>query len=365
MTGWACALYLENGHFQMGRGLGCPKAAGGEAVFNTGMTGYQEIYTDPSYYQQIVVLTGSHVGNTGVNPDDVESSKVYLSAVVVRDYTDTSSHWRRTRSLSNYLEAASVIGISDIDTRELTRVLRDEGAQRGVVFPSDKMMIGEALAKGRELVSGTPNMQGLELVSRVSCKDPYDYGSGQGPLVLVYDFGVKTNILRHLSRRGLKIRVVPFNYPHEEVTKERPEALVLSNGPGDPAAVAGSVEQIQNVLGRYPILAICMGHQLVARALGCLTYKLKFGHHGINHPVQDLVSGRVLVTSQNHGFAVNASDLSKIGVTVSHRSLNDGCVEGFLSEKLRLMSVQFHPEASPGPSDASTIFDQFVKGFLK
>lgn len=365
MTGWPCALYLEKGHFQIGRGFGAKKMGGGEAVFNTGMTGYQEIYTDPSYCQQIVCLTPSHVGNTGVNADDVESKKVFVGAVVVREYTETPSNWRSTGSLSDYLRAASVIGISDVDTRAMTRVLRDEGAQRGVVYPIGSEDSTRALARGRELIASIENMSGLELVSRVSCESPYDFGDGKGPLTIVYDFGVKTNILRQLSRRGLRVRVVPYNYPYEDVLKAAPAAVLLSNGPGDPAAVKQSVEQIQGIVGKIPILAICMGHQLLARSLGCTTYKLKFGHHGVNHPVIESGTGRILITSQNHGFAVKGDDLQKNGLSVSHKSLNDDCIEGLRSEKLRFQSVQFHPEARPGPSDADAIFDHFVKGFLR
>ena len=360
-----CALYLEKGHLFVGQGFGARGTAGGEVVFNTGMAGYQEIYTDPSYYKQVVVLTGAHVGNTGANSEDVESSKLYLSAAVVRDYNEIPSNWRSTQTLSDYLRLNEVPGISGVDTREITRIIRDEGAQRGVLFAVDGLEPAALQQRGRELIRGIENMRGLELVSRVSTDAPYESGDRFNPLVVLYDFGVKTNIVQSLTRRGLRVLVVPHDYPCEDVLKMSPVAVTLSNGPGDPAAVIEGVKQIKGIVGRLPILAICMGHQLLARALGCSTYKLKFGHHGVNHPVKDCQSGRILITSHNHGFAVREEDLGLKEIVVSHRSLNDGCVEGFISEKLGLLSVQFHPEARPGPSDASYLFDQFTRGYLR
>lgn len=362
------ALYLEGGAYWIGTGFGASLARGGELVFNTGMTGYQEIYTDPSYTQQVVVLTGSEVGNTGVNTKDMESQKVHVSAVVVRNYCHIPSNWRANGSLSDYLKHHEIPGIFGVDTREITQVIRDKGATRCIVFPTNGADRATIEEMGRTLLSEVPSMNGLELVSRASCSKPYDYVGGLGksaPLAVIYDYGVKANILGEITRRGFRIRVVPYDFPAEEVLSLEPQSVVLSNGPGDPAAVRGSVERIQEILGKVPLLAICMGHQLLARALGCKTYKLKFGHHGINHPVQDLHNRKVLITSQNHGFAVDESDLIKAGIEVSHKSLNDGCVEGYRSEKLRFVSVQFHPEASPGPRDAAVIFDQFVKGFIR
>jgi carbamoyl-phosphate synthase small subunit len=217
--------------------------------------------------------------------------------------------------------------------------------------------------QGEKLLQAVPNMERCELVSKVSCVTPYDEGK-EGPLVVVYDFGVKTNIVRSLLKRGFRVRVLPYNFPHEDALRMKPAAVCLSNGPGDPSVVSGSTEQIQGLVGRLPILAICMGHQLLARAMGCSTYKLKVGHHGVNHPVVDHSTGRILITSQNHGFAVKAEDLVAQGMTISHQSLNDGCVEGFESKALRALSVQFHPEARPGPSDADYLFDKFLRGYL-
>lgn len=369
MTAWECALYLEKGHLFLGEGFGAETISGGEAVFNTGMTGYQEIFTDPSYYKQIVVMTYPHLGNTAVNEEDVESSSLYLSGVVTREYCEHPSNWRQTRTLDAYLKSKSIPGISGIDTRRVTELLRDEGAQRGIIFPVSKAGKGKEEAFGKNQIEQVENMDGLELVSRVSCKAPYFFQSsgaaaGKNPTVVVYDYGVKTNILRSIKSRGFDVWVVPYNYPYQDVLKQKPSAVLLSNGPGDPATVPGAVEQIQGVLGQTPLMAICMGHQLLARSLGCKTYKLKFGHHGVNHPVKDLKTGRILITSQNHGFSVKAEDLRSRDLTLGHVSLNDNTVEGFSSDKLKFVSVQFHPESKPGPSDASVIFDSFIKGFV-
>ena len=371
MKGWDCALYLEKGHIFEGMGFGAQCSSGGEAVFNTGMTGYQEIFTDPSYYKQVVVMTYPHIGNTGTNAQDWESRSVDLAGVVAREYCESPSSWRNTQSLSEFMAAAKVPGISDIDTREITRILRDEGAQRAVIFPVKDAKGKDPVAHAKELLSKVPEMEGLELVSKISCKAPYEFqgnapadDSGAGTVV-VYDYGAKHNILRHLKARHFKVWVVPYNMPAKEVLSYKPKAVVLSNGPGDPATVPNAVNEIRALTGQVPILAICMGHQLLARALGSPTYKLKFGHHGVNHPVKDLLTNRILITSQNHGFAVKAEDLKMRDVTLSHVNLNDQTVEGFVSEKMRFYSVQFHPESKPGPSDAAYIFDNFIRGFVQ
>ncbi len=365
MKGFPAALYLENGHLFRGMGFGAEKASGGEAVFNTGMTGYQEVFTDPSYRQQILVMTYPHIGNTGINFEDLESRGLDLMGVVVRDYNPEPSSWRSRQTLSDYLKEAGVPLLSDVDTRALTRILRDEGAQRGIIFPEGQ---GDALSQGKKYLESVPAMEGLELVSQVSTKKAYEFQpelpSGAGTVV-VYDYGAKHNILRHLKSMQFKVWVVPYNLPHQEVLKEKPKAVILSNGPGDPATVPNATEEISALIGKVPILAICMGHQLLARSLGSKTYKLKFGHHGVNHPVKDLTTGRIMITSQNHGFSVRAEDLKNKDIVLSHISLNDQTVEGFQSEKMRLYSVQFHPEAKPGPSDAAYIFENFIRGFVQ
>lgn len=364
---WEAVLYLENGHVFQGQGFGSPHSSGGELVFNTGMTGYQEIFTDPSYSHQVVLMTYPHLGNTGINDADIESHGILMKGVVAREYEPRPSNWRSKRTLHDCLVASKVPGISEVDTRELTRIVRGEGSQRAVIFSAAEAA-GNFIAHGKKLLEGVPDMDGLELVSMTSCKKPWDFlpeqTSTSGKIV-VYDYGVKYGILRQLKSRGFGVQVVPYNYPYQEVLAGKPEAVVLSNGPGDPSRVPGAVTEIQGLLGKVPIQAICMGHQLLARALGCETYKLKFGHHGVNHPVRDERTGRILITSQNHGFAVKAEDLKQGDVQLAHVSLNDGTVEGFSSEKMRFSSVQFHPEASPGPRDADSVFEAFVKGFVR
>ncbi len=367
MTTWDSVLYLENGHIFRGQGFGAECSDGGELVFNTGMSGYQEIFTDPSYSHQVVVMTYPHLGNYGINPQDNESESLYLKGIVARQYEPVPSNWRSSRPLHEHLAHHGVPGISDVDTREITRLIRSEGAQRAVIFP-EAAAKGDLAEYGKERLKTVPEMNGLELVSQVSTRAPWEFGSGDfsaSGTVVVYDFGVKHGILRQLKSRGFKVLVVPHQYPHQEALREKPTAVVLSNGPGDPDRVPGAVSEIQGIVGKVPVLAICMGHQLLARSLGCSTYKLKFGHHGVNHPVKDLRTGRILITSQNHGFAVKAEDLKSKEIELSHMSLNDGTVEGFFSEKMRFSSVQFHPEASPGPHDADAVFDSFIKGFLR
>lgn len=369
MSFFEAALYLEKGHLFQGKGFGSETARGGEAVFNTGMSGYQEIYTDPSYLNQIVVMGSTQIGNTGINPEDVESASLFLSGVVVREYCPVPSNWRSVQTLGDYLAMAKVPAISEVDTREITQILRDEGAQRGVIFPIKNLKTTELRSYAEGLLKSVPPMEGLDLVSRVSCKNPYVYSEVGWKedlgTVVVYDFGVKSNILRNFGKRGFKVQVVPYNTPFEEVLKFHPKAILLSNGPGDPANVPNSVQEIKKAIGKVPILAICMGHQLLARALGAQTYKLKFGHHGINHPVKDLTLNKIIITSQNHGFAVKAETLPSKDVRLNHLNLNDGTVEGFVSETLKFYSVQFHPESAPGPSDAEYIFEHFIRGYVQ
>ena len=368
MLGWRAALYLEKGHVFVGKGFGAKTLRGGEAIFNTGLSGYQEVFTDPSYRRQIVVMTVSHLGNTGINLEDMESDKVYLEAVVARSYTTVPSSWRSKMTLDAFLEKSNVPGISDVDTRYLTQILRDEGAQRGVAFPIDTLDLEAVAKQGKEKLASVPVMEGLELVSDVSCKTPYwfnESASAKNGTIVAYDFGVKANILRHYANKGFRVRVVPYNYTAADLRKENPRAIVLSNGPGDPGEVKETVAEIQTVVGEIPIFAVCMGHQLLARALGASTYKLKFGHHGCNHPVQDLRTKKVLITSQNHGFSVKGDELKGDGLAVTHLSLNDNTVEGFASTRLKLASVQFHPEAAPGPKEAQHLFEDFIRGHVR
>ncbi len=366
---WEASLYLENGHYFEGLGFGAPGTYGGELVFNTGLSGYQEIFTDPSYSNQIVVMGSAHIGNTGMNLEDIESSSLALSGVVVREYCSRPSSWRLKETLDKYLEKANIPLISDVDTREITQILRDEGAQRGVLFNREEAKGKDVLTYAKTLIEKVPSMEGLELVSELSCKAPYEFKEGKeetnSGTVVVYDFGVKTNILRSFRKRRFKVQVVPHSMPFKEVLSFNPKAVCLSNGPGDPSKVGDAVKEIQSLVGKMPVLAICMGHQLLARALGGETYKLKFGHHGTNHPVKDLNTNRILITSQNHGFAVKAESLPQTDVRISHINLNDQTVEGFCSEKMKFYSVQFHPESKPGPSDSDYIFDYFLKGFLQ
>lgn len=365
--GWDAYLYLEKGHLYSGYGLGAELSRGGEAVFNTGMSGYQEIFTDPSYSHQIVVMTYPHIGNTGINAEDIESKGLSLSGVVMRDYCEVPSNWRSTKTLDMYLKESGVPAIYDVDTREITTLLREEGAQRAVIFSKSQLKGQDPKKFAETLLKGVPEMEGLDLVSLLSTKQPYAFNAeGKNGTVVVYDFGAKSNILRGFAQRGFKVWVVPYNFPRVEALKYNPSAVVLTNGPGDPAKVPSSVQEIQGMVGQVPIFAVCMGHQLLGRALGASTYKLKFGHHGVNHPVMDTLSNRIVITSQNHGFCVSAEDLSKNkDIVISHVSLNDQTLEGFQSKKMKLCSVQFHPEAKPGPNDASYLFDHFIRGFLQ
>jgi carbamoyl-phosphate synthase small subunit len=273
-------------------------------------------------------------------------------------------------TLDHYLGGAKVPGISDVDTRAITQILRDEGSQRAVIFPIDDADPAKVEKIAKLKIQEIPKMEGLELVSEVSCKTPYWFetqegGSEKNGTIVAYDFGVKKNILRYFSKHDFRVRVVPHNFSAADVRKERPRAIVLSNGPGDPAEVKDTVKEIQSMIGEIPIFAVCMGHQLLARAVGASTYKLKFGHHGCNHPVQDLRTKRVLITSQNHGFSVKTEELKGDGLQCTHISLNDRTCEGFASPKLKLASVQFHPEAAPGPHEAGHLFEDFIRGHIQ
>jgi carbamoyl-phosphate synthase small subunit len=366
-------LALADGTIFRGRAVGALGETTGEVVFNTAMTGYQEILTDPSYAGQIVTLTYPHVGNVGVNPEDAESSRVFAAGLVIRDLPGLASNWRRTEDLSQYLRAANVVAIADIDTRRLTRILRERGAQNGCIAAGETLRDGAAegaLARAR----GAPSMNGLDLAKVVSCTAPYGWDEGTWALdkgyrrapeskfhVVSYDYGVKRTILRLLAQRGCRLTVVPAETTARDALALAPDGIFLSNGPGDPQACRYAIEAIREFLDRrVPMFGICLGHQLIGLAMGARTVKMKFGHHGANHPVLDKDTGRVVITSQNHGFAVDPATLPA-NVRVTHVSLFDGSLQGIALTDRPAFGFQGHPEASPGPHDLGYLFDRFVK----
>ncbi len=373
----AATLALADGRLFRGRSFGhTPPGGGGaaaggpaavgEVVFHTGMTGYQEIVTDASYRGQLVVMTYPHIGNYGVNDDDVESGRVQAAGLIVREACEIPSSWRATRSLGDYLRANKTVGITGIDTRALTRHLRTHGAVNGVIGLGEPSP--ESDAKWVAAARAVPPMEGQDLVGAVTCVDGYDWSEpdpdlgpfrGSRARVAVFDFGVKRNILRSLVSHGFDVSVVPARTKASEVLAiEGLDGVVLSNGPGDPAAMPYAVDAARALLGKRPILGICLGHQLLGRALGMKTFKLKFGHHGANHPVKELQTGKVSITSQNHGFAVDGSQ-APAGVEVTQINLYDGTCEGLAAWDRHAFSVQYHPEAAPGPHDAEPLFGRF------
>ncbi len=376
-------LALEDGRVFKGRAAGARTRRGGEVVFNTSITGYQEVFTDPSYSGQIVCLTYPHIGNVGTNLDDEESAKPYIEGLITREFSALASNWRSSETAQAYLERYGVPVIWDVDTRALVRHLRDVGALRGVVA-TDGTAAEKLIAEARAL----PTMAGLELASRVTSKKQYEWSSGSIDLdaaetkagtsavgkskaaaasgaerrfkVVAYDFGIKQNILRLLVDYGCDVTVVPAQTSSEDVLALKPNGVFLSNGPGDPEPIGYAVANIRKMLGRVPIFGICLGHQLCGLALGGRTFKLKFGHHGSNHPVQNLRTKKVEITSQNHGFCVDPDSLPASEVEITHVNLNDHTNEGMRHRSLPLFSVQYHPEASPGPHDARYLFDDFI-----
>jgi len=361
-------LVLRDGTVFRGSSIGVPGTAVGEVVFNTAMTGYQEILTDPSYCRQIVTLTYPHIGNTGTNPEDAESSKVAAAGLVIRDLPPAASNWRKTQDLPPYLRDQGVVAIADIDTRKLTRLLREKGAQDGCIMAG-----GIDEAEALKAARGFPGLAGMDLAKVVSCEEPYDwnettwtlgqgYGRQERPKynVVAFDYGIKRNILRKLAARGCKVTVIPAQSAASDALARKPDGIFLSNGPGDPEPCDYAIRAIRELLAAgIPIFGICLGHQLLALASGARTVKMKFGHHGANHPVQDLDTGRVMITTQNHGFAVDSATLPA-NVRVTHVSLFDGTLQGFARTDRPAFCFQGHPEASPGPHDVDYLFDRFV-----
>ncbi len=361
-------LVLEDGSVFEGLSCGYEGEARGEVVFNTAMTGYQEILTDPSYRGQIVTMTYPLIGNTGCNPEDIESGKPWVEGFVVKEMAAAPSNWRSVESLTDYLIRHRIPAIQGIDTRRLTKIIRRTGAQRGLLTTSE----GD-LPFLRERVQEVPSIVGRDLVEEVTCAAAYrwregTYGWPRGyparrqfkHFVVAYDYGIKRNILRSLVAEKMDVLVVPAALPAEEVLKLKPDGVFLSNGPGDPEPVSYAVANIKNLLGRIPIFGICLGHQLVALALGGRTYKLKFGHHGANHPVKNLETETIEITSQNHGFAVDIDSLRGLG-RLTHINLNDMTSEGFSLKEKFLFTVQYHPESSPGPHDSRYLFRDFAR----
>ncbi|HLE93129.1 MAG TPA: glutamine-hydrolyzing carbamoyl-phosphate synthase small subunit [Sulfuricaulis sp.] len=370
-------LALEDGSLFYGESIGVPGQAVGEVVFNTAMTGYQEILTDPSYARQMVTLTYPHIGNTGTNPEDMESASVFATGLIIRDLPVLHSNFRATESLPVFMRRHKLVGIAGIDTRRLTRLLREQGAQNGCILAlekSGKLSMKTALKMARAF----PGLKGMDLAKVVSTKKSYSWDEGLWELgtgfeqktesrfhVVAYDFGIKRNILRMLAARGCRLTVIPAQTAAEDVLKMKPDGVFLSNGPGDPEPCSYAIEAIKKIVDTgLPVFGICLGHQLLGLASGARTIKMKFGHHGANHPVLDIDTGRVMITSQNHGFAVDEASLPS-NLRMTHRSLFDDSVQGLERRDQPAFCFQGHPEASPGPHDVSPLFDRFIEMMQK
>jgi carbamoyl-phosphate synthase small subunit len=367
-------LALEDGTIFTGRSFTGPGETVGEVVFNTSMSGYQEILTDPSYCGQMVTMTYPLIGNYGINDQDIESDRIQVKALIVKEYQEYPSNWRSQKSLSDYLKDNNIPGLEGIDTRALTRHIRLKGAMKAALSTQD-LDQDSLVEKARQ----SPDMVGLDLVREVTCREPMLWQDGrpvklangldqfQWPdkpgayRVVAMDYGIKFNILRSLEKRGCTILLLPADAEPETINRLDPQGLFLSNGPGDPAAVTYAVETIREQIGKRPVFGICLGHQLIGLALGGKTFKLKFGHRGANQPVKDLKTGKVEITSQNHGFCVDMESLQDQDIELSHINLNDNTLEGLVHKKIPLFSVQYHPEASPGPHDAMYLFDRFIE----
>ncbi|MGH8206660.1 MAG: glutamine-hydrolyzing carbamoyl-phosphate synthase small subunit [Steroidobacteraceae bacterium] len=370
----AAVLALGDGSIFRGQSIGAAGNTTGEVVFNTAITGYQEILTDPSYARQIVTLTYPHIGNTGATPEDMESSQVHAAGLVIRDLSMISSSWRAASTLNEFLQRGRVVAIAGIDTRRLTRVLREKGAQSGCIMTGERIDENTAL----QLARAFPGLKGMDLAKVVTTRTPYQWNEGsigrepaaslratQRLHVVAYDYGVKRNILRLVADQGCRLTVVPASTSAQDVLALQPDGVLLSNGPGDPEACDYAIGAISELLATdVPILGICLGHQLLGLACGAKTVKMKFGHHGANHPVQELATGRVIITSQNHGFAVDESTLPA-NVVPTHRSLFDGTLQGLAWTDRAVFSFQGHPEASPGPHDLNPLFEGFTQAMVR
>lgn len=354
-----CLLALEDGKTYAGKSFGAEGTATGELVFNTSLYGYQEILTDPSYAGQVITLTTPEVGNYGTNDGDMESKKVYARGLVVRQLSKIYSNWQAQSSLDDFLKKHNIVGISDVDTRAITRHIRDKGAMRCALTTE----LGDDRAADEkkliEIARQSPDMNGLDLTREVTCDSSYNFGEGN-IRVAVLDFGCKQNILNLLAAEGFALTVYPSNTTADTILKNKPDGIFLSNGPGDPAACTDVLRELPKLIdAKIPIFGICLGHQLLSLALGARTYKLKFGHRGGNQPVKDLITGKVEITCQNHGFAVDKDSVPE-GIEITHVNLNDGSVEGFQHKHLPIFAVQYHPEAHPGPNDSNYLFARFT-----
>jgi len=354
-------LVLENGTVFIGTSLGANGETIGEVCFNTGMTGYQEIITDPSYCGQLITMTYPHIGNYGINTEDTESTKVQVAGFIIREENTVPSNFRSTESLGDYLRKNNIVGIQEIDTRMLTRIIRNEGAMNGIISTNS---MNEALLINK--VKSAPSMDGMDLAKVVSTQKKYVWEKNTNGTfkIAAIDFGIKHNILRLLKSHGCNTTVFPASVTANEILKFNPDGIFLSNGPGDPAAVSYGIKTVKDLLGKKPIFGICLGHQILALAIGAKTYKLKFGHRGCNHPIKNLKTNKVEITSQNHGFSIDENSLPK-NSEITHISLNDNTVEGLRCTNMPAFSVQFHPESSPGPHDSRYLFREFIDMMLE
>lgn len=350
-------LILDNDLIFKGYALGAIGTTTGEICFNTGMVGYQEILTDPSYYGQIILMTYPQIGNYGINHEDSESNKIHASGLIIKDISEMPSNYRSQKSLNTYLKENNIVGIYGLDTRAIARIIRKCGSMNVIISSEEKNI--KILKKQ---LSEVPSMEGLNLAEKVTCNSNYEFSGKTKNIykIAAIDFGIKSNILRLLSKRGCVITIFPASVSSQEIIEFNPDGVFLSNGPGDPAAVKGAIKCIKKLLGQFPIFGICLGHQLLGLALGASTFKLKYGHRGINHPVKNLINNKIEITSQNHGFAISRDNLPS-NLDITHINLNDNTIAGVACHSLKAFSVQYHPESAPGPYDSQYLFDSFIK----